>query len=38
MPQVALRHRFGRDGFALDVAFDAPESGVTALFGPSGCG
>ncbi|PWS37055.1 molybdenum ABC transporter ATP-binding protein [Falsiroseomonas bella] len=38
MPEVALRHRFGRDGFALDVAFAAPESGVTALFGPSGCG
>lgn len=38
MPQVALRHRFGRDGFALNVAFNAPESGVTALFGPSGCG
>jgi molybdate transport system ATP-binding protein len=38
MPDVALRHRFGRDGFALDVAFAAPEAGVTALFGPSGCG
>lgn len=38
MPQVAVRHRFGPDGFALDVAFDAPEAGVTALFGPSGCG
>ncbi|MBR0652762.1 molybdenum ABC transporter ATP-binding protein [Roseomonas terrae] len=38
MPQIVLKHRFGRDGFALDVAFDAPETGVTALFGPSGCG
>jgi molybdate transport system ATP-binding protein len=38
MPQVALRHRFGRDGFGLDVAFAAPAEGVTALFGPSGCG
>jgi molybdate transport system ATP-binding protein len=38
MPEVALRHRFGADGFALDVAFRAPAQGVTALFGPSGCG
>jgi molybdate transport system ATP-binding protein len=35
---IALRHRFGRDGFVLDAAFDAPAAGVTALFGPSGCG
>ncbi len=26
------------DGFALDVKFDAPGKGVTALFGRSGCG
>ncbi|WP_431284551.1 molybdenum ABC transporter ATP-binding protein [Humitalea sp. 24SJ18S-53] len=38
MLEVALRHRFGRDGFAIDAAFTAPEVGVTALFGPSGCG
>ena len=38
MPRIAIRHRFGRDGFAIDAAFDAPDSGVTALFGPSGCG
>ncbi|MFC7475658.1 molybdenum ABC transporter ATP-binding protein [Dankookia sp. GCM10030260] len=38
MLEVALRHRFGRDGFALDIAFAMPEAGVTALFGPSGCG
>lgn len=38
MVEVALRHRFGRDGFSLDVAFAAPAEGVTALFGPSGCG
>jgi molybdate transport system ATP-binding protein len=38
MPEVALRHRFGAQGFALDVAFAAPRHGVTALFGPSGCG
>lgn len=35
---VTLRHRFGRDGFALEAAFTAPARGVTALFGPSGCG
>jgi molybdate transport system ATP-binding protein len=38
MLSVALRHRFGRDGFALDAGFGMPEAGVTALFGPSGCG
>ncbi len=32
---VALKHRFG--GFALDAAFSA-DTGVTALFGPSGAG
>lgn len=25
-------------GFALDIAFDAPAQGITALFGRSGCG
>jgi molybdate transport system ATP-binding protein len=38
MLEVALRHRFGRTGFAIDVTFTAPGDGVTALFGPSGCG
>ncbi|MCU0889395.1 MAG: molybdenum ABC transporter ATP-binding protein [Rubritepida sp.] len=38
MLDVALRHRFGRQGFALDLRFTAPGDGVTALFGPSGCG
>ncbi|MBX6373438.1 MAG: molybdenum ABC transporter ATP-binding protein [Acetobacteraceae bacterium] len=38
MIEIALRHRFGRNGFALDADFTAPEAGVTALFGPSGCG
>jgi molybdate transport system ATP-binding protein len=38
MLQVALRHRFGRTGFAVEAAFTAPGDGVTALFGPSGCG
>lgn len=33
--QIALQHRF--DGFALDLAFEAP-AGVTALFGRSGSG
>ena len=36
MLSVALRK--SRDGFALDVAFDAPTPGVVALFGRSGCG
>jgi molybdate transport system ATP-binding protein len=38
MLRVALRHRFGREGFALDASFATATSGVTALFGPSGCG
>jgi molybdate transport system ATP-binding protein len=38
MIEVALCHRFGRTGFALDSAFSVPAVGVTALFGPSGCG
>ncbi|HEV7717964.1 MAG TPA: molybdenum ABC transporter ATP-binding protein [Arsenicitalea sp.] len=33
---VALAGRMG--GFALDMAFEAPAGGVTALFGPSGSG
>lgn len=33
---VRLRHAF--PSIALDVAFDAPTPGVTALFGPSGAG
>ena len=36
MLSVALRKR--RDGFLLDVAFNAPTPGVVALFGRSGCG
>ncbi len=38
MLEVALRHRFGREGFAVEAGFSAPADGVTALFGPSGCG
>jgi molybdate transport system ATP-binding protein len=36
MLSVALNKR--RDGFALQVAFEAPTPGVVALFGRSGCG
>lgn len=47
--QVRAPHRTGEDGvcvaltgrlgaFTLEVAFDAPSCGVTALFGPSGSG
>jgi molybdate transport system ATP-binding protein len=38
MLEIALRHRFGAQGFALEAAFTGPARGVTALFGPSGCG
>lgn len=38
MLEVALRHRFGGQGFALEASFAGPAVGVTALFGPSGCG
>lgn len=33
---LALRHRL--DAGVLDVAFEAPGAGITALFGPSGAG
>jgi molybdate transport system ATP-binding protein len=36
MLSVALSKR--RDGFSLEVAFDAPTPGIVALFGRSGCG
>lgn len=35
--KVEIAHRHG-PAFALDVAFEAPSQGVTALFGPSGSG
>ncbi|MFH5924232.1 molybdenum ABC transporter ATP-binding protein [Roseomonas xinghualingensis] len=38
MLDVALTHRFGPKGFALDAAFTSPTPGVTVVFGPSGCG
>jgi molybdate transport system ATP-binding protein len=34
--EITLRHRLG--DFQLDVAFDAPARGITALFGRSGSG
>ena len=34
--EIALRHRYA--GFELDVAFEIPRPGITALFGPSGAG
>lgn len=34
--EARIRHR--QDDFVLDVAFNAPDGGVTALFGPSGAG
>lgn len=36
MISIAIRRRIG--DFTLDVAFDGPGDGVTALFGPSGAG
>ena len=36
MLDVAIRRRQG--SFDLDIAFQAPSQGVTALFGPSGSG
>jgi len=37
-PFLQARFRLERQGFTLDAAFEAPGSGVTALFGPSGSG
>ncbi len=34
--EIELKHRLG--DFQLDVAFESPANGVTALFGHSGCG
>ena len=33
---LAMRHRF--PGLQMDISFEVPSSGVTALFGPSGSG
>lgn len=35
---LEVKARLKRKGFSLDVAFEAPADGVTALFGPSGAG
>ncbi len=34
--RIEVRHRFAGGG--IDIAFEGPSSGVTALFGPSGAG
>ena len=38
MSGIRASFRLQRESFALDASFDAPASGVTALFGPSGSG
>jgi molybdate transport system ATP-binding protein len=38
MSGIHARFTMQRDSFALDAEFNAPASGVTALFGPSGSG
>ncbi len=38
MSGIRARFQVQLEGFALDAAFDAPATGVTALFGPSGSG
>jgi molybdate transport system ATP-binding protein len=35
---ISARFRGARGGFELDVAFEAPMRGITAIFGPSGSG
>ncbi len=38
MSDIRAQFKMQLEGFALDAAFDAPATGVTALFGPSGSG
>lgn len=38
MNPIRAQFKMQLDSFALDAAFDAPATGVTALFGPSGSG
>jgi molybdate transport system ATP-binding protein len=38
MSDIRARFKMQLDSFALDAAFTAPATGVTALFGPSGSG
>lgn len=35
---IDARFQLARGGFSLDVDFQAPARGVTAVFGPTGCG
>jgi molybdate transport system ATP-binding protein len=35
---IRARFRLQRGGFLLDVRFEVPANGVTAILGPSGCG
>lgn len=35
---ISIRLQLDWNDFSLDVAFDAPGQGITALIGPSGCG
>ena len=37
-PPIKFRLQEQLGSFALDISFDAPGRGVTALFGPSGSG
>ena len=36
--RLQARFQIARGNFSLDVALDLPGHGVSALFGPSGCG
>lgn len=38
MSELCVNLQWQRRGFALDVAFDVPAQGITAVFGASGCG
>lgn len=38
MSELCVNLQWQRRGFALNVEFDAPAQGITALFGASGCG
>jgi molybdate transport system ATP-binding protein len=37
-PRIRIDIRLRREGFSLDVRFDLPAAGITALLGPSGSG
>ena len=38
MTTIALRHSVQKGGFVLDVDTEIPETGITGVFGESGCG